>query len=84
MAFELFYASGGHGGPYHTLESAIDSAEKMLVGSPTERAIHVHTRTPVGINGFGQRVATVSITRFGYPALVDGAISVTHHGVIIR
>lgn len=39
--YELFYSSGGHGGPYHGLKSAVEAAKK-LVETGNEYAIQVY------------------------------------------
>lgn len=42
--YELYYGTGGHGGPYPTLEDAMQSAERLLAGSKTEQTIRVVNR----------------------------------------
>ena len=39
--YELFYGSGGHGGPYATIDDAERRAEALLRGSRTERSIEI-------------------------------------------
>lgn len=43
--YELFYGTGGHGGPYPSLESAIRKAIALLRGSPSEHIIEVKPRS---------------------------------------
>lgn len=38
---ELFYGTGGHGGPYSNVDHAIYRAVCLLRGNPTERSIEV-------------------------------------------
>lgn len=38
---ELFYGSGGHGGPYPSKTVAVCRARELLAGSPTEKHIYV-------------------------------------------
>ena len=44
--FELFYASGGHGGPYRTLAEAVERARNVFAA--TERWIDVREYTKEG------------------------------------
>lgn len=53
MRYELFYGSGGHGGPYSNLGTAVTAAIDKLHGSRTERRIDVCPRTVDSPNGFG-------------------------------
>jgi SpoVK/Ycf46/Vps4 family AAA+-type ATPase len=39
--YELFYGSGGHGGPYHSLEEARSKARDLLEGRKEERYIEI-------------------------------------------
>ena len=41
MKYELFYGSGGHGGPYTGLRTAITTAKRLLKGCQSERTIYV-------------------------------------------
>lgn len=41
MKYELFYGSGGHGGPYPNIREAISRAKALLKGSALERVIKV-------------------------------------------
>lgn len=43
--FELFYSSGGHGGPYPTIEAARARAYAMLRGRPAEHHIEIREST---------------------------------------
>lgn len=42
--YELFYSSGGHGGPYHGLQCALGAA-KRLVESGSECAVQIYDYT---------------------------------------
>jgi hypothetical protein len=55
IMYELFYGSGGHGGPYPGLEKAVRAAINLLHGSKSERAIDIRPRTS---DGYGKSVAT--------------------------
>ena len=37
--YELFYSTGGHGGPYHTLHEAQEWAIRLLKGNANEQYI---------------------------------------------
>lgn len=39
--YELFYSTGGHGGPYHTLHEAQEWALRLLKGSASEQYIAI-------------------------------------------
>ncbi len=32
MKYELFYSTGGHGGPYNNSDLAIDAAKRLILG----------------------------------------------------
>ena len=38
---ELFYASGGHGGPYKNVKLAVEAAKRLLRGNKSEHSIEV-------------------------------------------
>ena len=38
---ELFYASGGHGGPYQNVKLAVEAAKRLLRGNKSEHSIEV-------------------------------------------
>lgn len=59
MSFELFYASGGHGGPYASYDSAKFRAVAILRGSSSERSIQIRERTASGIGGYGNVIGRV-------------------------
>jgi hypothetical protein len=42
--YELYYGTGGHGGPYPTLEDAVQTAERLLAGNKNEQTIRVVNR----------------------------------------
>lgn len=46
--YELFYGSGGHGGPYLTLDDAIRAAYRLLYGRYLEQYIDVKQYQPAG------------------------------------
>lgn len=39
--YELFYSSGGHGGPYPSIEEAEKAAKRLLCGNKKEHSIEV-------------------------------------------
>lgn len=46
MKYELHYGSGGHGGPYHSLDEAVETAIRLYQGQPNKyEAIYVLERT---------------------------------------
>ncbi len=57
MTYELFYGSGGHGGPYPSLDVAKFRAVRQLLGSKSERRIEIHERTTGqdSIGGYGKQ-----------------------------
>ena len=69
---ELFYGTGGHGGPYPSHEAAAKRAAQMLRGSRSETTIHIKPRTKEGVGGYGDKVGTVSKDREG---------NITHHHI---
>jgi hypothetical protein len=42
--YELFYSTGGHGGPYGTLFDAKVKALRLLAGNPNEQFIDVQAK----------------------------------------
>lgn len=56
--FELFYFSGGHGGPYATLEDAVAAARARLRGHVREVRIDIKPYTE---DGFGETIAVVRV-----------------------
>lgn len=40
--YELFYSTGGHGGPYRGLGNALASAINIALGMPNEIAVELH------------------------------------------
>lgn len=42
---ELFYSTGGHGGPYPDLDTAVQAAKRLLEGNPNERWIEVRSNS---------------------------------------
>lgn len=59
MTYELFYGTGGHGGPYQDLQSAIHAAYDRLRGNRSEVWIAIHPCTGGGIGGYGESIAVV-------------------------
>ena len=57
--YELFYGTGGHGGPYRNLQQAIVGAAQRLKGDATERRITIKPRTSDGVGGYGDSVFTL-------------------------
>ena len=56
MTYELYYSSGGHGGPHHGSKAAEDFARRFIRGHNGRTScieIRPHTSTEVG--GFGPR-----------------------------
>jgi hypothetical protein len=43
-SYELHYGTGGHGGPYPSLNEAVEAAVRLIRGSPSERYIYVFDR----------------------------------------
>ena len=43
-SYDLFYGSGGSGGPYFSLKEAVETAARRLNGSASERSIRVRQR----------------------------------------
>lgn len=41
VPFELFYSSGGHGGPYPNADEAREAAKRLLRGRRTEHSIQI-------------------------------------------
>lgn len=39
--YELFYSTGGHGGPYYSLKEARSTARRLLSGNRSERSIEI-------------------------------------------
>lgn len=46
--YELFYGSGGHGGPYHGFLSAVEAAKRLILGRCGESDIFIKLRTVEG------------------------------------
>jgi hypothetical protein len=55
MQYELFYGTGGHGGPYKDLITAKDAAARMLAGNKNEYKVDVRPRGSP--HGYGSPVA---------------------------
>lgn len=49
MSYELFYSTGGHGGPYPNLRAAWVQAQKLILGNRNELRITIHSRAPDGM-----------------------------------
>ena len=61
-SFELYYDTGGHGGPHGDLLMAIAYAKQLLAGSETLTAVEIrprHANMPMG--GFDRKNAPRSI-----------------------
>ena len=43
-SFELMYGQGGHGGPWHGLDDAVEGARRFLRGCKTEDRVYVVPR----------------------------------------
>lgn len=50
-AYELFWGSGGHSGPYHGMDKAMAHI-RAVWKSGTETHIHVHRRDAAGLGGY--------------------------------
>ena len=50
--FELYYATGGHGGPYRGLANATEAAHRLLLGHTNERAIEIRPMTSPTHGGY--------------------------------
>ena len=64
QTFELFYSSGGHGGPYQSISAAVRTAKRILrgVSSPSLQWIDIVVRDPLSVGGFGRSVKRVART----------------------
>ncbi len=56
LGYELFYAGGGHGGPFWTLEAAQEAAKARLRGCATMPYLDIVQRDAAAIGGYGHRV----------------------------
>ncbi len=54
LGFELFYSSGGHGGPYYDMDEARQEAKRRLAGCKSLAFVSIVERTATGISGFGR------------------------------
>jgi hypothetical protein len=68
MTYELFYGTGGHGGPYHSYDEAKSRAIALLKGSASEVSITIRFRDANGVSGYGDISGRLSKDR-------DGAIT---------
>ncbi len=52
--YELYYSTGGHGGPYHGYEFAINAAKRLMFHdtSKTMNIIEVRPRNSLAIGGY--------------------------------
>ncbi len=62
MSYELFYSCGGHGGPYWTLEHAIESARARIRGQASLHSVRIVERTADGVGGYGKTVMVIGRT----------------------
>jgi hypothetical protein len=60
MTYELFYDTGGHGGPYG-LSDAFERSKAMLRGCNSMSSVRIVERSD-GIGGFGKTVTTIRKT----------------------
>jgi len=62
-SYELFYSSGGHCGPYWTLEHAVSDARRKLNGLPeSTTSISIVERDPLSVGGYGKQVMRIRRT----------------------
>ncbi len=73
MTYELFYGTGGHGGPYQSYDEAKERAIALLRGSQSERSITIHTRTSEGVGGYGGCLCRIRKDYEGYIIASDEA-----------
>ncbi len=57
--YELFDNTGGHCGPFFTLEHALSTARRRIAGCHSLDSVRIVERTASGVGGFGQTVMTV-------------------------
>lgn len=58
--YELFYSSGGHGGPYWSITEALEAARRKLARMPSMLFISVVVRDPLSVGGYGRIVQKVT------------------------
>lgn len=56
ITYELFYSTGGHGGPYTDLAAARAMAHAMLSSNLVMHAIEIRPRCAEGVGGYGPPV----------------------------
>lgn len=49
-SYELIYGGGGHGGPYLGYTVAKEAAQRLILGSQTERCIYIVPRSAPSYN----------------------------------
>lgn len=59
MIFELFYSYGGHGGPYPSVQEAVETAERLIVGSKTLQSVEIRPYEMGAPGGFGKPVKII-------------------------
>lgn len=57
--YELFYSTGGHGGPYIGLRNARAAAKRLLVGSNSLHRIDIRPYEKGAVGGYGRPVESV-------------------------
>jgi hypothetical protein len=57
--YELFYSSGGHGGPYWSTIEARAAAERLLLGCPAMQSVDIVERCATAPGGYGRAVEKV-------------------------
>lgn len=57
--YELFYSTGGHSGPFPTMQRAIERATRALEGMFYERHIDVRAYRADDVGGFGATMVRV-------------------------
>lgn len=58
--YELFYSSGGHGGPFYSIGEARRHARNILAGSPYEKSISIKLYSSSSPGGFGRAIDVVT------------------------
>lgn len=53
-SFELYYNTGGHGGPYPDLAAAEIAAKRMLAGCRSLYSVEIRPRNSPVLGGYGE------------------------------
>lgn len=58
-SYELFYSTGGHGGPYLDIQAAREAARNYLDTCRGTVSVSIVQRDPNGIAGYGRTVERI-------------------------